>query len=243
MGRWSALLLLIGCSLVNGQTERVFDVVGLLKFVDRPPDATPVEVLSFQLHPVDGGLDIEAHPNPEGKFILSGVRPGRYSLTFPMPGRIDSFTNNSIEIGPDGFELTAAHMGPLVLVVSTKSGDVLVNVQALPTEYSDVIALLAPADSRLTLRLSCYVMQLRGPQVSFMQIPPGKYRILVFDSQFGRDVAAYAPRDPAFLKGDGTFVDVPGSSRIEATATYLDSETIKRAILRAGGPFDPFRHL
>ena len=227
--------LLIGCSIVNGQTDSVFNVQGLLKLVDRPAAATPVEALTFRIHPLGGGgFDVEAQPDRDGRFTLNKVRPGRYSLTFPMPGRIERFANRSNELAPEGFELTSSAVGPLVLVISMKSVDVSVKVQAFPTEHSDVVALLAPADNHLTLRESCYLNRISGPQTTFSSVPPGKYRIFIFDGQFQQDVAAYAPRFPDFLKNQATSIEVPGSGRTEATASYLDGDTIKEGIRLAG---------
>jgi hypothetical protein len=186
--------LFVGCSLANGQASSVFDPRGFLKLVDRPPDATPVEAPIFRIHPLDGGFEIEAQPDRGGEFTLNEVRPGRYSLTFPMPGRIESFTNGSRELAPDGFELTSAAAGPLVLVIGMKSADVSVKVHDLPAGHDDVVALLAPADTRLTLRESCYVQRLSGSQTTFSFVPPGRYRIFILDAQFQRDFSAYAPR-------------------------------------------------
>ncbi len=219
-------VLLIGCSMMIGQTDSVFDILGVLKLVDRQPAATPVEAPIFHVHPLAGGLDIEAHPDRDGRFTLNRVQPGRYSLTFPMPGRIQSFTNRARALAPDGFELTSDAAGPIVLVISMKSADVSVKVQAFPTGHSDVVALLAPADPYLTLRGSCYLNWLSGPQTTFTYVPPGKYRIFILDAQFQQDVAAYAPRFPDFLKNDATSVDVPDHGRTEAAATYLTGEMI-----------------
>jgi hypothetical protein len=231
--------LLIGCSVGNGQTDSVFDVQGFLRLVDRPASATPVEALTFRIHPLGGGgFDVEAQPDRDGRFTLNKVRPGRYSLTFPMPGRIERFANRSNELAPEGFELTSGKAGPLVLVISMKSADVSVKVQAFPTQHGDVVALLAPADNHLTLRESCYLNRISGLQTRFDFVPPGKYRIFIFDAQFQQDVAAYAPRFPDFLKNQATSIEVPGSGRAEATATYLDGETIREAI-RQAGPLDP----
>jgi hypothetical protein len=230
--------LLIGCPMVNGQTDAVSDVQGLLKLVDRPEGATPVEALGFRIHPLGGGgFDVEAQPDREGRFTLNKVRPGRYSLTFPMPGRIESFTNGAGELAAEGFELSRGGVGPLVLVISMKSADVSVTIHGFPTAHGDVAALLAPADNHLTLRESCYVNRVTGPQTTFRFVPPGNYRIFVFDAEFQRDVAAYAPRFPDFLKNQATSIAVPGSGVTEAAAIYLDGETIKEALRRAG-PMD-----
>jgi hypothetical protein len=225
--------LLIGCLSLNGQTDSVFDLQGILKLVDRSPAATPVEALVFRLHPLAGGLDIEARPDRDGRFALSKVRPGRYSLTFPMPGRIQTFAIGPKELAPEDFELNSGSAQALLLVVSMKSGDVAVKVRAFPSGHSDVVALLAPVDTHLTLRQSCYLNRLSGSQTTFSFVPPGKYRILIVDARFQQDVATYAPRFSNFLKSESTSVEVSGSGQTEATATYLNSEVIEQAIRRA----------
>ncbi len=223
--------------MVEGQTDSVFNVQGLLKLVDQPAAATPVEALAFRIHPLSGdGNDVEARPDRDGKFTLSNVRPARYSLVFPMPGRVESFANRSDELAPDGFELVSRETGPLVLVISMKSAEVSVTVKPFPANRSDIVALLAPADNHLTLRESCYLNRMSGPQTTFLFVPPGKYRIFIFDARFQQDVAAYAPRFPGFLKNQATSIEVPGSGRTEGTASYLDDETIKEAIRLAGPP-------
>ena len=224
-----------------GQTDSVFDLQGILKLVGRPPDATPLEALVFRVHPLGGGLDIEAKPDREGRFTLRKVRRGRYSLTFPMPGRIQTFTNGTDELSPEGFELTSDAAGPILLAITMKSADVFVKVRSFPTGHPDVVALLAPADAHLTLRESCYLNWLSGPQTNFGFVPPGRYRIFILDAPFQQDVAAYAPRFPDFLKKEATSVEVPDDGRTEATAIYLDRETIKEAI-RQAGPLDPLDH-
>jgi hypothetical protein len=230
--------LLIGCSMLNGQTDSAFNVQGLLKLVDRPASAIPIEALTFHIHPLrGGGVDVEARPDRDGEFTLNNVRPGRYSLTFPMPGRIESFAIRSNELAPDGFELTSGQTGPLVLVISMKSTEVSVTVQSFPEGRSDIVALLAPADNHLTLRESCSLNQISGPQTTFRFVPPGRYRIFIFNAEFQQDVAAYAPRFPDFLKNQATSIEAPGSGRTEVTTTYLDGETIKEAV-RLAGPLD-----
>jgi hypothetical protein len=98
-----------------------------------------------------------------------------------------------------------------------KSATVAVRVSGVLNDKSDAIALLVPADNRLTLRESCYSNRLRGPETDFRFVPPGKYRLVVFNSKYVRDVSAYAPRVPAFL--DRESVEVGASPEHDATAT------------------------
>ncbi len=223
--------LLVGCSLLSAQTDPGLTLPGLLKLVDQPPNATTVEYLTFHLHPLGKrGTEIDAQPDREGRFTLRKVPPGRYSLTFPMPGHIDSFSIGSTELAPDGFELTSGETGPLLLVIGTKTAGVSVTVQNFPADHAEIVALLAPADNHLTLRESCYLNNVSGPETTFRNVPPGKYRILIVDAQFQRDVAALAPHSADFLKNLATSIEVPASGRLDVNATYLDRQTVKESI-------------
>jgi hypothetical protein len=148
-------------------------------------------------------------------------------------GPHSTFAVGPKELAPERFELRAGSVGPLRLVVSLKSVDVPVKVDAIPRGHRDVGALLAPADTHLTLRESCYSNRLTGPQTTFRSVPPGKYRIFVIDAEFESRVAAYAPRFPDFLKNEATPLEVSGTGQTEAAVTYLDGETVTKAIRQA----------
>ncbi len=224
-------VVLFGCVGVSGQTDSAFDLQGVLELVDQPPDPTPVEALTFRLHPLSGGSDIEARPNRDGEFTVN-LHAGRYALMFPMPGRIQTFTLGSTELSPQDFELSSGRAGPLRLVVSMKSGEVAVSVRGMPSGRSDVVAALVPADNRLTLLESCYSNDITDSQTAFRFVPTGSYRILVVDAQLLESVVASATRFPDFLKNEATPVEVPGSGQVAVTATYVDSATVKEAIQR-----------
>lgn len=228
-----AVALMI-CGSVSGQTYSTFDLRGRLELVDRPSEATPVEAMLVSLHPLERGYNIQAQPDREGRFVLKNVRPERYSLTLPFPGRIRTFANGSKELTPDGFELSSSDRGPIRIVVSLKSSILSVETRGLPNESGSVIALLAPADPYLTLRESCISNPLTAPQTTFRFVPPGEYRLFIVDSQFQSDVAAYAPRFRDFLKDHSTQVEVSAEGEAKATATYVDGETIKQAVREIG---------
>jgi hypothetical protein len=233
---WCAVALMI-CGSVSGQTHSTFDLPGSLELVDRPSVATPVEAMLVSLHPLERGYDIQAQPDRDGRFVLKNVRPGRYSLTLPFPGRIRTFANDSKELAPDGFELSSSDRGPLRIVVSLKTSILSVKARGLPNESGSVIVLLAPADPYLTLRESCISNALTAPQTTFRFVPPGKYRLFIVDSQFQGDIAAYAPRFHDFLKNHSTQVEVSEEGETKATATYVGGETIKHAVREV----DPIR--
>ena len=227
-------VVLMACGLATVRAQPTFDLPGRLELVDRPSKATPVEAMMVTLHPLALDYDIQAWPDQDGKFVLKKVKPGRYALTLPFPGRIRTFAIGSKELAPDGFELDSSDAGPLRIVVSLKTSVVSVKVLGVPIRRGDFVALLAPADPYLTLRESCSSNTLTELQTTFRWVPPGKYRILVVDAQFQSDVSAYAPRFPDFLKDQATAVEVSEEGETEATARYVDGETIKQAVRRAG---------
>jgi hypothetical protein len=224
------------------QSPHTFDVAGTLSLIDRPPEATPVEVLTFRIHPLTGGFDVSATPDKDGMFLLRDIQPGRYSLVFPMPGRIEVFAIGAGQLAPEDFELSSNDPGPISIVVSMKSATVAVRVLGVPSGQSGAIALLVPADNRLTLRESCYSNGLTGPETVFRFVPPGKYRLLVFNSKYVRDVSAYAPRVRSFLGRESVEVDASPEHDATATVSFINDETIEAAIREAGGPFDPFKN-
>ena len=221
-------------SMVTGRTPPTFDLPGYLELVDRPAEATPVEAMMVSLHPLVLDYDVEARPDRDGKFVLKNVKPGRYSLTLPFPGRIRTFAIGSKELAPDGFRLDSSDAGPLEIVVSLKTSIVSVKVRGFPSQRGDIVAMLAPADPYLTLRESCSFNTLAEPWTTFRWVPPGKYRIFIIDSQFQSDVAAYAPRFADFLKDQATPVEVREEGETEATAGYVDGETVKLALRQVG---------
>lgn len=225
---------LVACVLVSGQTLPTFDLPGSLELVDRPPEATPVEAMMVSLHPAVLDYEIQARPDRDGKFVLKNVKPGRYSLTLPFPGRIRTFAIGSKELTPDGFELNLSDARPLRIIASLKTSKVSVKVRGLPSQRTGAIALMSPADPYLTLRESCILNALTEPQTTFTYVPLGKYRIFIVDEEFQSGVAAYAPRFPDFLKDQATPVEASEEGETEVTATYVDGETIKRAIREAG---------
>jgi hypothetical protein len=227
-------VVLMACGLATVRAQPTFDLPGRLELVDRPLEATPVEAMMVTLHPLVLDYDIQAWPDQNGKFVLKNVKPGRYSLTLPFPGRIRTFAVGSKELAPDGFELDSSDAGPFRIVVSLKTSVVFVKVLGVPSRRGDVVALLAPADPYLTLRESCSYNTLAEPQTTFRWVTPGKYRIFIVDAQFQSDVSAYAPRFPDFLKDQATAVEVREEGETEATARYVDGETIKQAVRRAG---------
>lgn len=123
---------LVACALASGQTPPTFDLPGSLELVDLPPEATPVEAMMVSLRPLVLGYEIQAWPDRNGKFVLKNVKPGRYSLTLPFPGRIRTFAIGSKELAPDGFELNSSDVGSLRIVVSEKTTKVSVKVGGYP---------------------------------------------------------------------------------------------------------------
>jgi hypothetical protein len=224
---------LAACVLVSGQTLPTFNLSGSLELVDMPPTATPVEEMMVGLHSLRLDSEIQARPGRDGKFVLKNVKPGRYSLTLPFPGRIRTFAIGAEELAPDGFELKSSNVGFLRIIVSEKTSEVSVKVSGLVGRYTGAVALLSPSDPYLTLRESCISNALTEPRTTFMFVPLGKYRIFIVDEKFQNDVAAYGPRFPEFLKDQTTVVEASEEGVTEVTATYIDGRTIERAIHEA----------
>ena len=236
MRTFFAVLLWVGALPLFAQSQQSFDVAGVLRLTDTQPESTPVEALGFQILPLAGGFPISAQPDREGRFLLRNVRPGRYSLAFPMPGRLDVFAIGLRELAPGDFELSSSDTGSLSIVVSEKSTTVVMRVLGLEAGQNNAIALLVPADDRLTLRESCYSNRLTGPDTTFRFVPIGKYRVLVFDSKYSQDVSAYAPRVAAFLSNESVTVEASSEHAVTAEVSYIADDTIETAIRMAGGP-------
>lgn len=234
MGVTILTLALMSCVLANAKaaTPR-FDLRGNLKLVDLPPQATPVEGVLVSLRPLEGGFSVQAQPGHNGNFVLKNLRPGRYALNLPIPGRIVTFVRGRQNLRPDGFRLSGGGP-PLRIMVSLKVSNLFVTVQGLPEDGNHVSALLAPADTYLTLRSSCYSLALKGTETVFRRIPPGRYRIFIIDSRFQSKVSAYAPRFPDFLKNQATPVEVLTEGEAKATAKYIERKAIQQAIRQAG---------
>jgi hypothetical protein len=228
-------LAMVICSSLSSQTSSTFDLSGRLELVDLPPDPTPVEAMLVTFRGLENGRVIQAQPNKAGIFALENVPPGRYALQLPFAGRIQTFTNGSRALAPDGFDLSSSRSGPIRIVVSLKSSALSVTAVGVPSNSNSVVVLLAPADLHLTLRESCISNALNGRETTFQFVPPGKYRIFVVDSALQNDIAVYAPRYPEFLKDRSTVVEIPQDGT-KATATYIDPETIKLAVRKMGSP-------
>ena len=180
-----ALLFWLACLPSIAQSASTFDVTGTLNLIDRPPEATPVEALTFQIRPLRGGSDVSAAPDKDGRFELRNLRPGRYKLVFPMPGRIEVFEIGARQLAPEDFELSANDPSPISIVVSMKSANVTVKVLGLLSGQSDAIALLVPADTARVVLFKradwsgdrfpiCASWQIQAPCLQF-QVREGRF--------------------------------------------------------------------
>ena len=232
----SALLLSFGTLPLMAQSPQTFNVAGTVRLIDSPPEATPVDALDLRIQARLNGAVISAQPDREGKFVLRNVRGGRYSLLFPMPGRISVFAIGGRHLAPEEFELGPGDSGPLSIEVSLKVGTVVMSVRGLPAGENDAIALLVPADNLLTLRESCYSNHLSAPGTVFRFVPVGKYRVLAFNRKYSQDVAAYAPRVREFLSREGAPVEVSGENDATVSVSYAIDEKVEAAIREARRP-------
>ena len=219
------------------QSPQTFDVAGIVRLIDSPPEATPVDALDLRIQARSNGVLISAKPDREGKFVFTNMHGGRYSLLFPMPGRITAFAIGDRRLAPEDFELGPSDSGPLLIEVSLKVGTAAVHVRGLSVGENDPIALLVPADNFLTLRESCYSNHLSKPDTVFRFVPVGKYRVLAFNRKYSQDVAAYAPRVQEFLSRESTPVEISGDNDATVSVSYAADEKVEEAIREAGGPF------
>jgi hypothetical protein len=232
-------VLLVGSLPLHGQNSPTFEVRGNVKFVDQLAEATPVEALTFRIHPLAGGFEIDAQPDSDGKFVLKNVLPGRYSMVFPIGGRLQSFTVAGSESAPEDFDIEANAPGPISIVVSEKVANIVVSASA-PSGEKNGVVLLVPADPLLTSP-SCYSIKLTGAVTTFPFVPQGRYRVLAFNEKYSATVAGLAPRYPDFLKDEAVFVEATSADSASAAPRYVTDENMEEAIRLAGGPYDPFR--
>jgi hypothetical protein len=233
----SALLFWFGTLSLMAQGPQTFDITGTVRLINRPPEATPVDALDLRIQARSNGFVISAQPDREGKFVFRNVQGGRYSLLFPMPGRISVFAIGGRRLAPEDFELGTGDSGPLSIEVSLKVGTVVVNVRGLPGGGNDAIAMLVPADNLLTLRESCYSNHLSPPDTVFRFTPVGEYRVLAFNRRYSQDVAAYAPKVREFLSRESAPVEVSGENDATVSVSYAIDEKVEAAIREASGPF------
>lgn len=233
------LLFWIATPPLVAQSPQTFEIAGNLRLIDKPPGSTPVEALSFQIHSLTGGPEIYAQPDREGNFVLRNVQTGRYSLTFPMPGRLAVFAIGTKELTPSDFELISDDPRRLSIAVSMKSASVAVKVRDFRSDQSNAVALLVPFDDRLTLRVSCYSNRLTGPETTFRFVPIGRYRILVFNGKYLQDVAAYAPRVSAFLGHESVTIETSSEKDSAVSVSFIADDAVAAAIKAAGGRFNP----
>ena len=129
---------------------------------------------------------------------------------------------------------------PLRIVLSRKASSLIVKARGLPANNNRLVELPAPGDPYLELRHTCFQLPLRGPETEFRQVPPGRRRVFIVDSQFQNQAAVYAPRYPDFLKGRAAPVEVLSGREAKVTARYVDGNTIKQAVLHsAPHPLQP----
>jgi hypothetical protein len=229
-----ALLLGIGSAVAQAQVEsRLLNIPGTLELVDKPPAATPVEVLDVMVRQLSGGRQFHAQPDHDGNFKLQDLAPGRYSLNLSFPGRIQVFACGSRSLMPDDFELTPGEAGPLHIVVTLKTADVAVEITELPEYRKETIALLSPADPYLTLRESGLLNKVAGTHTRFRFVPPGKYTLLIVDAEFQSAIAFSAAVREA-LKDRAAAVQVPDGGEMVIRAGYIPADLVKQGMVAAG---------
>ena len=217
----------------NDRSGGVINLPGTLELVDKPPEATPVEAFGVAIYGLQDKRRYSASTDRNGNFTLEDLPPGRYSLSLSFPGRIQVFTCASRSILPDDFELREGERGPLRIVVSLKTADVAVEITGIPEDRKEMVALLSPADPYLTLRESSMMNKVFGNRTRFRFIVPGRYTLLVMDSEFQSAIAFSAAVREA-LKKKATVVQVPDGGETSVEAVYVPASEVERAIREAG---------
>ena len=205
--------------------------------MDAGPFTTPLQYLDVALRPIDRSVVVRERLDPTGQFKFNDIIPGRYEFDLSFPGRIVSARLGGKPLALPVFELKPEDSGPLDIAVSVKTSDLSAEVRGLPGDGRQIVALLAPSDSALTLRYSSYLMTNIGPLAEFRSVPPGTYRLFIVDDAVRRDVSGYAPRFPDFLKDLAPPFVIAEEGRTKITATYIDATTVQEAIKRA--PYVP----
>lgn len=239
MNALAIVLLWITPLQIVAQNPQTFEIAGNLRLIDKPPEATPVEALSFQLHSLTGGPEIYGRPDRNGNFLLRNLQAGHYSLVFPMPGRLAVFATGTKDLSPSDFELISDNPGPLSIVVSMQSTDIAVSVRDFQSDRRNAVVLLVPFDDRLTLRTSCYANRLTGSETVFHFVPVGKYRVIVVKDKYEGDVSAYAPRIPAFLAHQSVTIEASSERNTAVSVSFIPDDVVDAAIKAAGGTFQP----
>jgi hypothetical protein len=211
--------------------DKSINLPGTLELVDKPPSVTPVEFLMVTIRQLSGGYRFDAQPDHDGKFTLTNVPPGRYSLNLSFPGRVQVFALGARSLMPDGFELTTGESGPLQIVVSLKTVVLSVNISGIPDNHPAIAAVVYPADSYLMPPDSGILNPVSGQQTQFRFLTPGNYTLFVADEDFKLALTSPAVRNA--LKDKATAVQVRDDGETKVTATYLTPDALRQAITAA----------
>lgn len=208
------------------------DLAGTLRFVDTPPQATPVEMLPMTIRSLANGRDVSARVNHEGNFTLRNVDPGPYQLHLAMPARIRSLQFGSQSLSPLHFEIPPHAENPLEVVLSLASTELIARGTGVPPGRN-AVAILVPADPMLTQQESCRLNQFSGSETRFPFLPPGQYRLFLVEARFQTEVAKYAPRRPTFLQREAVLVKTRESPSSQVSAHYIEDQAVEEAIREA----------
>jgi uncharacterized surface anchored protein len=140
---------------------------------DRPDHVSNFSMPTLQKHVFDSAEHVQTdglRPVEHGVYELTGVPPGRYTVRLrnSTSGQLEQSTD--LDLIHDGQELNDSHAEPLgALKLSLKNP----GEETLPKQYS-----VGLQDSRR--RGVAFKQGDPSGQVSFEDLPPGKYAILVF---------------------------------------------------------------
>jgi len=226
--KWPVPVWILAASVVGvAQPVPTINLQGRLELVDTDPYTTPVSALDVALHsPVTFAVH-RGHPNRNGNFELTGVRPGHYVLELSVPSRLLTFTIAGRTASPAGFDLMADEKGPVHIVLSMKTGTLAVDVTDAADTKTALIAVLSPDDEYLTLR-SQISNHVSAGQTVFRFRPPGKYLLFIADADLERELGTNAKLRDA-LKERAIRVEVFAEVETRFAATYIDRQTVDAA--------------
>ena len=114
----------------------------------------------------------------DGTFQIKSVLPGHFSLSGLPGGFFKSVTLNGREVNPSDFEIGGEAAEVLHVSLSSRFGKIHVGSDTQPLPDQQVSAALIPFDGGFPM---VGISLGRGQvDVNFAQVPPGKYRLLLY---------------------------------------------------------------
>ena len=178
--------------------ERCPDVKGTVEVVGE--NAPPLEGLQVVFDPIDSLFSAQparAQVGHDGAFTLAAVAPGRWRLSVPGQPYMKS---------PDEFEVPRSGVGPLKVVVSTKTGQ----LKASASSNRPVTFVLVRDSGQVLGAVT------GKHEATFQRLAPGRYRLYAFE---GNPVTR--PDVLKALEGRARQVEIGESQTVQATTELI----------------------